>query len=413
MSGKKYKYNTSLSTPLDNPISELTKTPPKPKNLIEKATNQIFNEQEKIKNLLLEKDKEIERLKKQLNISDQEQNDKQKQLQQLEKQLEQTNQLLEKWEYAFPNQEIHEVQEERTNLEEELEEQKQKYDLLTKELERTLESTDLTQIKDKIKELEQRPDIPITEQQWWDDYSRRKSHEQSERERKEWEQDKQKIKEYEEEIKTSLEINNSNTWKLELAKLKNEKEGLEKNIKLVMNLTNDEPLPNNWQNQLTSQQQIKSLQYQLEQEQRRLKEWTSQFPSKTPQQISQERQNNRKITQDLQEWKSKFENKNANQLEKEIKNKDTEILILKQQIAELGGTAGANPSERLIESKLREVVGAEEWDLGYLTQVLEKFLEWREWGSSEQKRAINKYWIAIKKNLEYLKIRNSNLRSIE
>ncbi|CAG8476397.1 10313_t:CDS:2, partial [Racocetra fulgida] len=62
----------------------------------------------------------------------------------------------------------------------------------------------------------------------------------------------------------------------------------------------------------------------------------------TPEQLSRERHENKQNAQ------------------KELKNKEAEITILKSQVTELGGTAGANPSEKLIESKLREVVVAKD-----------------------------------------------------
>ncbi|CAG8483070.1 7398_t:CDS:2, partial [Scutellospora calospora] len=67
------------------------------------------------------------------------------------------------------------------------------------------------------------------------------------------------------------------------------------------------------------------------------------------------------LIQDLLGEKSRTQ-----EVAKEIKNKDSEITILHLQIEELGGTVGANP-------------------------ILKKFLEWREMGTSEQKRAIIKY----------------------
>ena len=91
--------------------------------------------------------------------------------------------------------------------------------------------------------------------------------------------------------------------------------------------------------------------------------------------VEKERQIAKKPERLLTEWTNQFNEKSPKEVAKEIRSKESEITILKSQIEELGGTVGANPSEKLIESKLREVVVAEDWNLGYLSQVLKKFLE--------------------------------------
>ncbi|MCE8163846.1 MAG: hypothetical protein I3273_06270 [Candidatus Moeniiplasma glomeromycotorum] len=359
----------------------------------------------------------IEQLNQRPNISEQDWNNKQEENERLNGELEKANISLKKWEETFSKQGgANEVQQEITNLKKEWAKKDQEYNRAIKELEkwiRVLESQEPEKVKKKITELSQRPNIPISEQQWWDDYSGRKSKEQNNQESQEWQQDKQKIQEYEKEIKDLLEINDLSAWKLELVKLKNSKDGLENKIKMIINLSTTEPLPDDWHNWIISQQQIEIIKNQLEQEKIKLKEWTSQFPQKTPQQVQQENKNDKKNTQSLQNWKDRFENKTAREVEKEIKSKETEITLLQQQIEELGGTVGANPSEKLIEGKLREVVSVEDWNIGYLLQVLKKFQEWREEGTSEQRRAIAKYWLVIKRNIDYLEQRNKKITTIQ
>ncbi|CFW93333.1 protein of unknown function [endosymbiont DhMRE of Dentiscutata heterogama] len=169
----------------------------------------------------------------------------------------------------------------------------------------------------------------------------------------------------------------------------------QKKIKVYDEL-NVKGLPKDWKNQLKKAKE--------------LKKWTEKFPDHTPEQLSRERHENKQNSRLLKEWTDKFAEKKPGEIEKELKNKEAEITILKSQVAELGGTAGTNPSERLIETKLREVVMAEDWNLGYLIQVLTKFLEWKEWGTSEQKRALAKYQSIINKNIDYLWQREKKIR---
>ncbi|CAG8542143.1 36825_t:CDS:10 [Gigaspora margarita] len=120
-------------------------------------------------------------------------------------------------------------------------------------------------------------------------------------------------------------------------------------------------LPKDWKVQLKNNKvEIQELTSKINQKTEELKKWIKQFPNHTPEQIYQERQEDRKNTRLLKEWTDRFAEKKPGEIEKELKNKDAEITILKSQVAELGGTAGTNPSERLIESKLREVIMAED-----------------------------------------------------
>ncbi|RHZ36609.1 hypothetical protein [endosymbiont GvMRE of Glomus versiforme] len=360
------------------------------KSLTEKATtlqsqhNQICKELKNWENIFVDqKPKEVKekliQLEQELTTSDQEYEDNRKQIQKLTKELDE-------WQ-------------------EKTEQQNQDYQQTQKKLKQWTEiwgEQNPQTLKKEWELLKKRPEIPITEKQWWDDYVRRKSLTESEETKKE-------LEDYKNELQNQLQLTDLGGWKTELAKLKGENQGWENKIRLVLELEQDEPLPSDWHNQLIQKQQITSIQDLLGEKQRDLKKWTDQFPNKTPLEVEKEKQIAKKPEKLLAEWTSQFENKTAKEVEKEIKNKEAEITILKMQIEELGGTVGANPSEKLIESKLKEVIVAEDWNLGYLIQVLTKFKEWREMGTSEQRRAIMRYWVVINKNLEYLEQRSKKI----
>jgi len=334
------------------------------------------------------------------NFKDQEPEEIRQRLSELEQELSITNQN-----YQNNRERIQNLTKELNEWQEKSEWEKENHEQTQKELDQWTQiwgNQDPQTLKKEWELLKQRPEIPITENQWYDDYLQRKTLEESKKIEKE-------LEEYKNELKNSLKLTDLSSWKTELAKLKGENQGWENKIRLVLELKENEPFPDDWHNRLTNKQQITLIEDLLGEKTRNLKKWTDRFPNQTPLEVEKEWQVAKKPERLLTEWTSQFKDKTAKEVAKEIRNKESKITILKNQIEELGGTVGANPSEKLIESKLREVVVAEDWNLGYLTQVLKRFLEWREMGTSEQKRAVIRYWIVIHKNLTYLEARSKQV----
>ncbi|MCE8169268.1 MAG: hypothetical protein I3273_04055 [Candidatus Moeniiplasma glomeromycotorum] len=108
-----------------------------------------------------------------------------------------TEQELKNWEGIFPNQNPILVKEKIKELEEKVKEWTQFFDY-----------RELEEIKKEIEELRKRPDISISENDFYDDYAKRKSIRQSELDREELEKEKQKVIELSQERERFLQAAN-------------------------------------------------------------------------------------------------------------------------------------------------------------------------------------------------------------
>ncbi|RHZ37017.1 hypothetical protein [endosymbiont GvMRE of Glomus versiforme] len=149
-------------------------------------------------------------------------------------------QELKTWKDTFKNQTAEEVEEKRLELvkkEEILKEWEQEFPQLTalqvkkniEKLEQTLDEwmgtwnhRKLSEVKEEWELLKKRPDIPITQQQWWNDYTRRQSLTQSQTEREELEEEKKKVAKLQTENKKLIQdideiVENGRTIRYKLA----------------------------------------------------------------------------------------------------------------------------------------------------------------------------------------------------
>jgi len=123
-----------------------------------------------------------------------------------------------------------------------------------------------------------------------------------------------KVKDYENGLKGKLGLNDSSlsTWKDEIDKLKKRPTSDNSDqIKNILGLKPNDPLPSDWQNKLVPKTDLDKTKNELD-------SWKNKFPNETPDTVNKKVGDASQDKANLNEWRTKFPNQNPSQVKKEI-----------------------------------------------------------------------------------------------